>query len=119
MHVLLHLISRTELSYDDIDRIMEPYYEGNVYKYNPVTEEYDEPALYPQFTWDYYTVHRPLWFPKVEDCGIIIDPNGHAIARSWWNGKDHVNQYELFDSFIVMHRHRWDGCYMYEIDIHW
>lgn len=119
MHELVHIISKRALSDYDIDSILSPYDERNVYRYSLKTGEYESPNLRPPFTWDYYTIHNPVWYRKVEDCSILIDPNGHVISRRWWNGKVHVDQNQLFEEFCTMHHKRWHGCYLYEVDIHW
>ena len=120
MHALVHLITKKEkITLEEIDEIMAPYYEGNVYKYDPEKDEYTEPNPYPQFGWDYYTVAQKVMFEKPEDCFVLIDPNGKAIARSWWNGKKHVNQNKKFETFCKKNRSKWKGLWMCEIDIHW
>ena len=120
MHATLHLISkRNNLTMDDIDEILEPFYEGNVFKYDEEIDEYTKPDIYPQFHQDYFrTFDRVIW-EKPEDCFVIVDPDGYAITRKWWNGKEHIDQTEQFELFVKNNRAKWSGCYMYELDIHW
>ena len=119
MHANLHLITETELIPVMIEAIMEPFYEGNFLMYDKEKDEYIEPDVYPQFRWDYYTVHPKIFYPKIEDCFIIIDPEGRAIARRWWNGKKWIDQNKHFEKFIKKNKRKWKGCYMLEIDVHW
>ena len=120
MHALVHLITKKEtLTLKDIDEIMAPYYEGEIFKYDPETDEYTEPDPYPPFCWDYYTVMEEVMFEKPEDCYVLIDPDCHVEVRTWWNGKKHINRNKRFNKFVKENRPKWSGCKMAEIDIHW
>ena len=107
------------MTFEEIDKIMAPYYEGEVFKYDPEKDEYTEPDPYPQVRWDYYTVADKVMFEKPEDCFVLIDPDGYVIARTWWNGKKHINQKKKFEKFVKANRSKWSGCRMAELDIHW
>ena len=107
MHAIVHLLSKKPLTYQDIELIMAPYDESNVYS------EYEEDAdgneivksvIYPQFTWDYYTIHDPVIFHDIKDCYVLIDPDGWCIARKWWNGRKHIDQRFDFELYIEEHR---------------
>lgn len=123
MHACVHILSRKPLTYEDLRRIMEPYYEENVYP------EYEEDAegqtvvksiIYPQFKWDYYDVNEPIRWHNISDCFILIDPDGWCIARKWWNGRKHIDQTLDFEVYIAEHLQEWVGkVYMTELDIHW
>ena len=120
MHAVVHLITRDEsLTFQKINEIMAPYYEEEIFKYDPEKDEYTEPDPYPPFRWDYYTVHYSIVFEKPEDCFVLIDPDGHVEVRNWWNGKKHINRNKKFEKFVKENRPKWKGCYMAEIDIHW
>ena len=123
MHAIVHLLSKKPLTYQDLERIMAPYDESNVYS------EYEEDAdgneivksvIHPQFTWDYYTIHDPIMFHDIKDCYVLIDPDGWCIAREWWNGRKYIDQRFDFELYIEEHRREWEGnVYMTELDIHW
>ena len=120
MHATVHLVTdNPEMSYEDINRIMDPYYEENIYKYDPERDEYTEPEIMPQFSWDYFTVSNPPFFEKAEDCFILIGPDGQAIAREWWNGEEHIDQRKTFDDFCKVNFPKWRGwkMKMAELDI--
>lgn len=120
MHALIHLITKEKLSYEEIDELMDPYYEEKIFVYDKDKDEYVEPDVYPQFSWDYYRIHDEVLWEKVEDCYIIMDClDKRSIVRKWWNGQKYIDQTERFESYIKENRPKWKGCYMYEIDIHW
>lgn len=122
-HAIIHLLSRKPVTYADVERIMLPYYEGNLYP----EEEYDEDGdtivktvIHPQFQWDYYTIHEEILYRNIADCYVLIDPDGWCIARSWWNGRELIDQTFDFENYIQERRREWEGrVYMIEIDIHW
>lgn len=103
----------------DIDDIMMPYDEDRLFSYNKDTDEFSEPSLYPQLRYDYYNCHKTPWYNKIEDCMVIIEPNGHAISRQYWNGKKWIDQNELFEAVCGLRKKYWKNCNLYELDIHW
>lgn len=134
MHALVHILSRTPLTYADVEQIMDPYYEGNVYRYDEGEDENQEytefngqyarikpkTVIHPQFTWDYYSIHDPIMYHSIIDCYVLIDPDGWCIARKWWNGQKWIDQTFDFENYIHEHRQEWEGqVYMIEADIHW
>ena len=122
-HALVHLLSRKPVTYADIEQIMEPYYEGNVFgecEEDADGHEIVRSIIYPQFRWDYYTIHDQIQFRNIADCYVLIDPDGWCISRNWWNGRKWIDQTFDFENYICEHLREWDGqVYMIEIDIHW
>lgn len=119
MHANLHLLSEGEITPMEVDAIMQPFYEENVLMYDEKRDEYVYPDLMPPFKWDYYVIHPKIFWPKVEDCFILIDPDGKVLVRRWWNGKKFVNQNRRFEKYIKKNLKKWKGCYMLELDVHW
>ena len=125
MHALVHLITRSELDSEAIEKIMEPFWEEKIFTYNPEKDEYDEPEVRPQFQWDYYTIMPKVMYEKPEDCYVLMDisyvekPDMVVIARKWWNGKKYVDQTKKFEAYVKRNRKKWKGCWMWEMDIHW
>lgn len=111
MYAFLHLITKRtdEMSEQEIYNIMKRYYQGNI----------NHHRKRPQFDWDHYTIDAPIMFEKPEDCFVIIDPHGYAIARRWWNGSEWVDQNDKFEEFVRNNREKWKGCAMYEIHYHY
>jgi len=111
------------MTYADVERIMLPYYEENVYPEYEEDEDGHEivkSIIHPQFTWDYYTIHDEILSHDIADCYVLTDPEGWCIAREWWNGKKLIDQQMDFYNYINEHRQEWNGhVYMVEIDIHW
>ncbi len=122
-HALVHMLSNKPLTYADVERIMLPYWEGNVfpeYEEDENGEELVQTIIYPQFRWDYYTIQAEVRHKAVADCYVLIDPEGWCIARKWWNGQKWIDQTFDFENYIAEHRHEWEGkVYIIEIDIHW
>lgn len=122
-HAIVHLLSKKPMTYADIERIMLPYYEENVFPEYEEDEDGNEVVksiIYPQFHWDYYTIHDEILYHDIADCYVLIDPDGWCIAREWWNGRKLIDQQMDFYNYINEHRQEWNGkVYMVEIDIHW
>ena len=122
-HAIVHILSRKPMTWADLNRIMEPYYEGNVFP--PYEEDEDgneiiKTIIHPQFQWDYFSVHDPILYHDISDCYALIDPDGWCIARKWWNGRKWIDQTLDFEVYINEHRREWeDQVYMTELDIHW
>lgn len=117
-HALVHILSRKPLGQAAIDSILEPFEESRIFlRYE---DDMGVPIVYPEFRWDYYTIHDPPWYAgNIEDCFVLIDPDMNVIARNRWNGIGHVDQTDLFMEHVFKNKKNWNRCHMYEVDIHW
>ena len=121
MYAIVHLISYRKLTNREIDDIMSPFDENEVYQYDEKTNRILEPDISPQFTYDRYDIRQSIMYNKVSDCFIIIGPEGTVVSRRWFDGKrlKWINQEKKFSNYIQKNKYKWIGCYMYEILIHY
>jgi len=119
MHFIVHILSKAPITRGRLEQIMAPFDEDRVFKdINEDTESW-LPITYPQFTWDYYTVHDEILWHDPKDCYAIIAPDGYCIARKWWDGHMRVDREKDFEIFCLQNMDKWAGkCYMVELDCH-
>lgn len=127
MHCIIQIVTKGEPSWEQIHEIMNPYYEDDFYK-QYYDEEKDEfldipPEDYPPFLWDYWSPWEeavPSAEADIGNCFAMIDRQGRAHVRSYWNGQEHVDCQKDFEYWIKrIIRERGPNDYVTTLNYHW
>lgn len=106
MHCILQIVTKGKPTMEEIDQIMQPYYESDFLDryWNPEKEDYDEipEEAHPAFTWDYYDIWEqdPIAHVAIGNCFAMIDRQKRPHVRTWWNGREHVDKQKDFEYWI-------------------
>lgn len=106
MHCLLQIVTKGQPSYEEIERIMQPYFEIDFYEkyWDPVKQDVrdipEEERL--EFQWDYYSIWEQ--YPSAEatigECFAMIDRQGRPHVRRKFNGRTWVDKNEDFEYWV-------------------
>lgn len=131
MHACVHVITREKPDWKKIEEIMAPFNERTFYDQFAIDESDDRiipMGAYPRFLWDYWDAYdyasmdpkqiRDFGPENVKDCYAMVLPNGMAVSREHWNGKEHLDhpgEVEYAARFAYQHQDYW----ITRLDIHW
>lgn len=117
MHATVHIISKKKLSEQDVENIMDPFCEDKA----PMVED-DWVYYNPDFHWDYYDIQKPIRFPKIEECYVLIDTIAdRLLIREHFDETTctFIDDSDKFNDYILKNKKSWLKSYMTELDYHW
>ena len=126
MHTCFMLFTKEKPTYEEIEKILEPYYEDTVY------DNYFNGDAAPKLMWDWYTIggryshilegNESLPASEVKDYDNLstygcIDVDGTGYAKEYWDTKDWIVEPDYWDRLKEI-KERNKDCWVTILDLH-
>ena len=126
MHCCFMLFTKEKPTYEEIEKILEPYYEDTIYENHLEGEEV------PKLMWDWYAIggrysdilegNESLPASEVKDYDDLrtygcIDVDGTVYATEYWDAREWIVEPDYWDKLKEI-KERNKDCWVTILDIH-